>query len=293
MNILYVAKHDSGDNDDEGAITYAIESLGHTVQRLDERKGVKAYKYRGYDFILFHKWRDLPTLRSLSAPKVFWYFDLVDYPDHTLAGRNQTRTNWMNEITPLVDLGFCTDGDWVAKDTTGKLVCLRQGADVRYAGMGISSQDRIPILFTGIRHGGIQRSNCVDALFYRYGNRFVQKSGVHGRKLADLIASSRIVVAPEGPATDNYWSNRVYLTLGFGGFLIHPFCQQLVIDYEPGRELIYYRDRPEMFMLIDHFLMNPTKRREISQAALQRTLSEHTYTHRVQRLIEIVKERLL
>lgn len=296
MNILYIAKHDSGDNDDEGAITHAIESLGHKVYRLGEHKGIKAHKFlrtAKCDFVLFHKWRDMPTLASIKEPKVFWYFDLVNYPDRTLFGRNQTRIGWMKDILPLVDLGFCTDGDWVASDTTGKLILLRQGADIRNAGKGTPSPDRTPILFTGIRHGGIERARSVDALVSRYGPRFVQQRGVHGRALADLIASSNIVVAPEGPATDRYWSNRVYLTLGFGGFLLHPYCRELLTDYENGKEILFYKDRQDLFDKIDKYLLLPQERKVISEAALARTLKEHTYTHRVETLINIVKERLL
>jgi len=181
--IGYVAKHDSGGNDDEGAIHHALTVLGHDVQRLREKKGYMARKIPSVDFILFHKWHGPVALRGLTTPKVFWYFDLVEYPDTTLESRNQTRREWMRSIIPHVDLGFCTDGDWVAKDTTSKLFWLPQGADSRMTGFGTPLEDHPPpILFTGIRRGGIQRAGFVDEMQVNYRQSFNHiDAGLHGR----------------------------------------------------------------------------------------------------------------
>ena len=51
MKIVYVAKHHSGDNDDEGAICYALEALGHEVVRFRENEGDRAIEEDG-DFML-------------------------------------------------------------------------------------------------------------------------------------------------------------------------------------------------------------------------------------------------
>lgn len=294
MNILYVAKHDSGGNDDEGAITHALESLGHHVTRLDEHKAAVAYKHTNIDFLLFHKWYNPTALNLIKFPKVFWYFDLVDYPDSSMDKRCKARTSWMDTITPIVDLGFCTDGDWVKQDQSGKLITLRQGADIRKVGLGVSSIDRIPILFTGIKHGGEQRSSFVATMRGHYGNRFCHhQSGIHGRELANLIASARVVVAPDGPITNHYWSNRVYLTLGFGGFLMHPYCSELAKEYGHGSHIIYYHNRSELHELISKYLYLPEERKSIRENALEHTIANHTYTNRCEQLIKIVEERLL
>jgi hypothetical protein len=302
MRILYVAKHESGDNDDEGAIYHALTELGHEVDRIREVRGHRAPMLADRaDFVLFHKWEDTPTMRAIKKPKVFWYFDLVRYPDETLAGRNNLRATWMENVTKVVDLGFCTDGDWVNQDTTGKLIRLTQGADTRVAGLGEqhvcplcngSWSAGTPVCFTGTRTGGRQRSSCVADLEARYGERFKIITGVHGRQLANLIRNAQIMVAPDGPATDHYWSNRVYLTLGFGGFLLHPYCQTLTEQYTDGKEIILYRGRQDLFDKIDHYLTRPEEREWIRAAALKRTLAEHTYTHRCRTLIETVQRRL-
>ncbi len=293
MKILYVGKHNSGGNDDEGAVAFALESLGHTVIRIPENQGHTTHQYSG-DLLLFHKWYDTTELKKLKIPKVFWYFDLVDFPDPSLNSRNCGRVAWMTVMMPYVNLGFCTDGDWAVKYPK-KLVTLRQGADSRFMGRGIGDRwSPAPILFPGIKNGGIARSGHVHHLSEKFGDRFQRVEGVHGRDLANLIASSSIVVAPDGPITDRYWSNRVYLTLGFGAFLLHPYCLELAKEYEDGTDLVFYRSREDLDEKIEHYL-NPDQAEErdrISSNGMKKTLEKYTYIKRCEQLMKVVQERL-
>lgn len=292
MRIGYVAKHDSGGNDDEGAIFYALENLGHRVERLRESRGEVAHKL-DCDFVLFHHWTDTSAMSRIKVPRVFWCFDLVTYPDPTLRQRNERRIGWMNSVTHLVDVGFCTDGDWVAQDTTGKLVWLPQGADERYVGRGeLSVTQSPPILFTGThRGGGAGREAFVRHLESRWAGKYRQITGVHGRNLADQIANSRVCVAPNHPATDRYWSNRTYLTSGFGGCLLHPKCEKLMEHYAPSLEIVMYDGLEEFDDRLGQLLNDPVMTRDIGDAACQRTVKEHLYRHRVEKLIQTVQER--
>ena len=316
MRIVYVANHDSGGNDDEGAISFALERLGHEVVRIKERKGYDARRLKA-DLCLFHKWDDPEALRGISYPKAFWYFDLVDFPqDPTLTRRCSQRVEWMSRIIPCVDLGFCTDGDWVERWNSAlhpssglipdKLVWLPQGADERVTGLYTSDPDSPQssrILFTGIgKGGGVQRESFIAEMRATYGDRFYHVSrGVHREELGRLIANSSIVVAPDSPVTDRYWSNRVYNALGFGAFLLHPWCGDLSANYrvipdEWGSdfecEAIAYGSRADLFEKIDKYLEMPTSRRRIASAGYERTIREHLYRHRCEQLVRTVKERL-
>lgn len=299
VRIVYVARHDQRDsNDDEGAITHALTMLGHDVQRIQERSSGKATRIPSADLLLFHKCSDVDMLRRFQGkcPRVFWYFDLVDWRDSTLSNRCRERIDWMQRITPEVDLGFCTDGDWVARDRSGKLYWLPQGADERVVGHGHSSQpSSLPILFTGIRAGGgRQRISWVDEVASRYPQQFHHVlRGCHGRELAEIIAGKAIVLAPDSPVMHKYWSNRVYMMLGFGACLIHPRCGGLLEHYLGGEEILYYTDRDSMYALIDHYLdpASAAERQRISEAGLQRTLREHLYRHRCQQLLSVVQSK--
>ena len=298
MKILYVAKHGSGGNQDEDAIAHALTTLGHEVIRIQEHKGGAATG-ESADFLLFHKWSGRmanKVIPWLKMKKVFWYFDLVDYQqDPTLRKRNLNRINWMGSTVPMVDLGFCTDGDWVRKDYSGgKLVRLLQGADGRFIGKQNSARDPIEILFTGIsKGGGVKRIGFVDDMVTRYGDKFEHiSSGSYQHSLGRRITRAKIVVAPDSPVTNYYWSNRVYTSLGFGAFMLHPYCKTLLSHYEDRKEIVYYKSRKELHKLIEYYLSRPEERERIAEAGMKRTLAEHTYKHRCEKLIQIVKERL-
>jgi hypothetical protein len=313
MKILFVAKHDSGDNDDENAVTHALEALGHDVDRVHELRkhrtiwqtAVLEQATHMYDFCLFFKWGTVSEIAALQCPSVFWFFDMVRPVDGdpTLSARSEHRIGWMRDVLalPKVRLGFCTDGDWVDADLhgSGKLRWLMQGADERTLGFGtpIPNYDGPEILFTGMINHGQKRARHIGELQDRYGGRFgVLGAGgpqrrVHGRSLADVFASTKIVVAPDGPNTDRYWSNRVYLTTGLGGLLLHPYCERLTIHYSPN-ELMCYLDRDELNWLIDKLLEQPDERRVWAINGYEACRTRNLYRHRCEQLIKEVEKVL-
>ena len=297
MKILYVAKHGSGGNDDEGAIAYALEQLGHDVVCVQEADVTPSQQIVHADLILFHKWQ---PRRRYDVPTVFWYFDLVNHPDPSLRSRCNRRIRWMREVCPLVDLGFCTDGDWVESFNPmsgGKLVWLPQGADERVVGMGTVGPGQTPfdLLFTGIATGGGKgRVEWVRWCERDYGDKFhYVRWGLYREGLRDVIANTKIVLCPDSPVTDRYWSNRVYNAAGFGAVILHPYCMRLV-EHFTDKEIVYYQGKDQLRAKIN-LLLDPdskTYRLALSLNAMARVLEQHLYRHRCQTLIATVRERL-
>jgi len=311
MRILYVAKHGSGGNDDEGAVAHALFKLGHEVVHVHERDTELLFTPRPpCDFLLFHGWHDLDSLRRVAIPKVCWFFDLVDSKDPSLAARDARRREWSVAVHGIADLCFHTDGDWVIRHNAERAAVgkypkgfwLPQGCDERVSGPGRRNEHLPPVdlLFTGIsRGGGTERERWVSMMEQCHGDRFHHVSrNVHGRALADLIANSKIVLAPGGPVTDLYWSNRVYLACGFGAFLLHPYSHGLDRQVEatraPGSKvpLVFYYDNEQLHHLIGWYMQRPAVRQEIATAAVEWARAHHTYRHRCEELVRTVKERL-
>lgn len=290
MRIIYVGKHGSGGNDDEGAIHFALEKLGHDVVRVQESHTKGVAKLEG-DFLLCHHWHNLAVLREVKIPKVFWCFDLIDWPDG--GPRHQQRCAWMRELTEVCDLGFLTDGDWVARNDTGKLYWMTQGADERpldpCLDQPLNCEKTTDILFVGgIGYG---RDKFVQELRERYGERFKHVlKGCYGLSLAVEISRAKIVVAPDSPVTDRYWSNRVYNVLRLGGFLLHPWSEGISCQYHPY--LLTY-SRNELPELIDTWIEEVDARQKVAVIGSQWTMQYHTYRHRCQELLKIVQEKLL
>jgi hypothetical protein len=297
LRILYVARHNNGGNNDEISIANALTKQGHEVIRLYEQEGHRAMKIRA-NLLLFHKWHDPTTLKYVRMPKVFWYFDLVQWPDETLTHRNNNRLQWMTDIIPNIDLGFCTDGDWVEAYTrldSSKLVWLPQGIDSTYLVKGplVRAYSPTDLLFTGIgRNAGVERVRFVEEMKLRYGDQFHHvQNGVYGVELCDLVASAKIVVAPIAPVTDRYWSNRVYLMLGRGAFLMHPYSYGLKKSFAQGVDLCYYFSMEHLHEIISYYLKWPQERKRIAEHGFQ-TMHNHTYDVRCATLIQTVRDTL-
>lgn len=319
MKILYVAKHQSGDNDDEGAIAYSLKQLGHEVICVHEKK---RYRYShltavshmnrlGADLCLFHKWDNPAEIAQIKCPKVFWYFDMVESDDPTLVERSVIRINWFKQVIPSVDLAFLTDGSWILKQKRTeqphwrKYSWLMQGADERFVGqMPVDPNIKSPpILFMGTQNHGSARVQQINLLQARYGNKFQYLGGdsprnrKHQYELAKIIANTKMVIAPIGPGNDYYWSNRVYLTLGFGGFLLHPKYKGMCVfaedaAYQEGKHYVGYDTNEELFSLINKYLEEGTReeRETVARQGYERTLKGHLYTHRVIQLLNTCKE---
>lgn len=324
MRILFVAKHGDHDNQDELAITHALTKLGHEVIEVQELRRhrpfqediISAVKRASggsseFDFCLFLKWEVVSEIAVVARmmPCCFWYFDLISNTDDpTLSDRMAWRRRWFNDVIPHCVTAFLTDGDWVEEvngDSAGwgrpKVHWLMQGADERYVGMGESIYGKHPevsypdILFTGTRYHGAKRADHITRLERRYGSRFGvigenqrQSPRRHGRELADLFASCKVVVAPDGPCTDRYWSNRVYLTAGFGGYLIHPLCKGLEPHYNTA-ELRQYRDRDELERMIDYALECPSEIPTMRMFGLNATVQRNLYRHRCEWLADVMR----
>lgn len=312
MKILFVAKHGSGDNDDEGAVGFALEQLGHEVVRVHEKRRHRDQRQqdaleRGqFDLCLFFKHEVVSEIAHVAkrTPCAFYYFDMVRSVsnDPSLSPRSESRIRWMNDVLPHCVAGFATDGDWCAewnaRHKDNRMVWLMQGADERVAGKGVANDpNAAPILFTGMKHHGRDRANHIDHLERRWGKKFSMlgdggpRRRVHGRELANLFASTKVIVAPNGPSTGRYWSNRVFLTLGFGGFLLHPYCEGLTRFYGPD-ELLMYRSIEDCDSLIAKYLDDPDARMRLQVAGYDRTMRDHLYRHRVAELVKTISERI-
>ncbi len=314
MKILYIAKHQSGDNDDEGSILDALQHLGHEVICIHEKRRHRQLVLTHpsqmdrlkADFCLFHKWESPTEISQMKTPKCFWYFDLVHSDDPLLVERSKFRVNWFRQVMPHVHLAFCTDGDWVLKQKEtahgAKYRWLMQGADQRVVGVGTPDPNLKlpPLLFAGMINHGSKRVEQIGRLRERYGDKLMllgeggARNRKHGRELADIMANVKIVIAPGGPSTDHYWSNRVFQALGFGAFLLHPRCANLDIFYDPGVHYLAYDNSAELSVesIIDEFIVEGAAevRQAISQNALRRTIECNLYLHRVEALVQHMKE---
>lgn len=291
MRIAYMARHDAGRNRNEEAIAYALRQLGHEVSCF----GIHSLRLQhqnissDYDLLLF-QYANVPIRAELFAaiqiPKVFWCFDRICDSDHTVLGRTRIRMAAMQRIIPHMNISLFSDGDWVDHCQDHNVRRLTQGFDERLKPQ--SHVEDCDLLFTGIESkNGRARQTFVQEMRQRYAHKFRHETTCYRDVLAQITGRAKIVVCPDGPASDRYYSNRVYVACGLGAFVLHPYCEALTQEYRDNDEIRLYDSRAHLHELILQYLhpSMETERRRIGHNARNRTLREHLYRHRCQEII--------
>lgn len=102
------------------------------------------------------------------------------------------------------------------------------------------------------------------------------------------IAVNRHIREAEGFANNM----RLYEATGVGTLLLTDEKTNLGDLWEPGREVVTYRNATELADAVNHYLAHDDERREIARAGQARTLREHTYRQRMAELVAILERSL-
>lgn len=84
-------------------------------------------------------------------------------------------------------------------------------------------------------------------------------------------------------------NQRVFDVPVCGGFLLTDHRRQMEALFEPGREIVCYREPGEIPDLVRHYLRRDSERAGITAAARSRILAEHTYDLRLQSLVQTMR----
>jgi glycosyltransferase involved in cell wall biosynthesis len=292
--------------DTEVYIKNTLESLGHTVdtdkftdKNLDQLKQA-IEDCVDYDFVLLSKGWFLGEakglgdfLRTTKTMTVGWFFDLAwgtgrewQIHEHPTFGA---------KIVCTTDGGH--DDRW--KENGINHHTLRQGIYLPEAHFGkVQKKYQHDVVFVGSsvhehEFGWTVRQELLDWLGKTYGDRFAwygKNDGMRNEELNSLYASAKVVVG-DSVYSPNYWSNRVYETIGRGGFLIFPYVPGIENEFTPGEHFVpyHYRDWDGLKMKIDYYIENEAERNKIREAGLKHCAGNHSYRNRCERLIELVK----
>ena len=85
-------------------------------------------------------------------------------------------------------------------------------------------------------------------------------------------------------------NQRVFDVPACGGFVLTDRRPQLDDLFEPGRESAVYDDPEDIPGLVRWYLQDHHARRAVSEAARARVLAEHTYVHRLARMLDIMRD---
>lgn len=318
----------------ETHVALSLESLGHTVVRLQEGEVDLADVNRGTwgaDLFLWTRTEDLAR-RIPAADMLAWLAEkrrlgllTASYHLDLYAGLKRgdglkTDPFWRTELV------FTPDG--------GSRAFFRlMGVEHVYLRPGVYGPECLPgtprpelaadVVFVGSGSARTlayhpewtYRGELLKHLLMQYGRRFVKHGGppenggrsfIRNADLNDLYASARVVVGDTlclgaedaiGPRFNHarYWSDRVYETVGRGGFLIHPRIVGLEDEFTDGVHCVFYEygNFGHLDHLIDHWTRpeNDAERRRIAAAGQAMVRERCTYAHRMQEMLAVCADR--
>ncbi len=81
----------------------------------------------------------------------------------------------------------------------------------------------------------------------------------------------------------------LFYVAGCGGFQVADAGRKEVGHcFEPGKEIVLYEDMEDLEQKVAFYLKHDEARREICRAAHRRALAEHTYRHRLKRVLQVL-----
>lgn len=295
----------------------ALEALDVEVVREQEQAvdwDTLADKVKGSDFCLWTTTADYAPPSTFSAQRDF----LADSPI-PVVGFHLDRWWGLNREHRVAESPFFASTLVVTADGGHDQQWADAGVNHRWMPPGVSEFECVggtfdhqlasPIAFVGSWQGGYHREwdhrdQLVTFLRRNYKSTcaFWPKRGEHairGERLRDLYASVGVLVGDSCLAGNahHYASDRIPESLGRGGFLLHPSVVGITDGgmYADGEHLRTWNpfDWEALRFLIDHYTAHPDEAAAIAEKGKAHTLANHTYTHRMRSLIELLRTESL
>lgn len=298
----------------------SLESLGHEVSALQETEATSelildsALNSDVFVWVHTHGWVTptvtrmsmktvLEVLRSKGIPTVSYHLDLW-------IGINRQSDLVRDPMYKSIEYFFTVDkqmADWFNQNTKVKGHYLPAGVfgEECYWIEGISPNK--DVVFVGSREYHREwpwRHQLIDWLKRTYGDRFthVGKDGtgiVRGHDLNNLYTHSKVAVGDsliKNFTYEYYWSDRLYETIGRGGFIIFPYIKGLEDEFvlededELKQELVTYKlgDFDDLKRKIDYYVEHDEEREAIRRRGFDKVVNNYTYKHRWQTILETI-----
>lgn len=287
-----------------------FEDLGHSVTRVQEneiRPGTLVELVRGHDlFFWVRTWpgfvthQDLKAIRALGIPSVNYHLDLFIGLQREEGLDTDPRWRCDFVMTP--------DGDPASAD-----IFKAKGINHFFIRPGVFKPEAIfgkprpsliqDVVFVG---GGAEyghntewpyRRQLVTWLQETYGPRYTKyghpQPTMRNEDLNDLYASAKIVVGDSlclGFTKPKYWSDRVYETIGRGGFLIMPYIKGLEEEFTDGETIVFYEfgNLDQLKEKIDYYFTHYDERERIRKAGQEFVRENATYHNRLTQALDII-----
>lgn len=279
------------------------QKLGWRVIRLQENRTSASEVIRQCENVdLFfwvhtHSW-EIPNAESIAAYVKEKGIPSFSYHLDRYFGISAREGEYLRHPSFHLDFFFSTDGGndegWRAAGVNH--IFLEPGVVEYEAYLGTAREPVIDVLFTGSvgYHSEYPfRPRMAAALAANYGPRFQVRTGVREQALNDLYAAATVCVGDHIFAgSPMYCSDRLFETVGRGGFIIYPDTPGIT-NKIPGLATYKPQDTQDLINKIDYFLDkgHEKERLERRDASFAYVRQYGTYTQRLSEILKIVLDK--
>lgn len=122
-------------------------------------------------------------------------------------------------------------------------------------------------------------------------NQMYQNKPVTNKEKAKAFRGARIVINNLHPGEMWGVNVRTFEIAGIGGFQLVNWRPGLNQLFEDSKEIVSFTSMEDLKEKIDYYLDHENERNVIAKAGMEKAYREHTYSHRLNTLIETVKGR--
>ena len=265
----------------ETEIAVYLELAGHRVDRyqhdfLDIDKFVN--RASRYDIVITSLPQNFPPdfwrqVREAGPKIIAWYFDWIA----AYQGREQ---QYLKRLVDF-DLVLSTDGYDPGIYRGVNRFWLPHACDPRVY-LPYEEKPRYDVGFIGHVYTPY-RSNLIRGLRAKYRFHIAgENNEVWGPNYRRACAQVRVMVG-DNHRNDiaGYWSDRVYLSLACGAFLLYPRVEGLERHFTDGKHLVFYDSEQDLHEKIDHYLPLEDERKRIALDGSAHTRLNHSWEVRV------------
>jgi len=274
-------------------LSNALERAGCDIERLDINGfpgNVTSQKIKKTDIILYSTKIirvDTKTFSTFSEyvtkPSILYTNDWIFL--------NKTREQNYREKIKYVDYMISTDTVDYTKNFGIKkhwyipMACLPS--------FGFNPSPQKDLIFTGYIGYSQDRKIFIeeikksfDLIIYGVGN----KQPIYNKELEKTLQNYKIALGHNCVNSPGYWSSRLYITIGFGGFFITPYTKLLEREFKNKEHLVWYKNLKEGKKLIKYYLEHNEEREKIRRQGYEYCQKNHNWNVRAKEFIKVFKE---
>ena len=218
-------------------------------------------------------------------------------PDDFLKAYDVILTSFPHFVPRFREMGVASDYFKIGFDTRALDIVQGTKQDVpvsfvggisRHHGKAIPLLERLavqtPIQFFGYGADSLSHSSPI---------RRKHHGEVWGHDMYRALARSRMTLNRHINVAENNANNmRLYEATGVGALLITDMKDNLGELFAIGKEVVTYSSADEAVEVINYYLDHPEEAQTIAKAGQARTLREHTYRHRMEELLPLLRRYL-